>query len=148
MAEDHVRIDRLLATSERQDGSVDEELYERFRGGLLRHIAMEEKILIPYARARRGGLPLPIAARLRADHGEIAKTLALRPTPSRVSALRVILGRHNPLEEGPRGLYAACDELAGDEAQSVVEKLRAQPAVPLARYYDGPPGGTRRDGAV
>jgi hypothetical protein len=144
MAEDHVRIDRLLAASERPDGSMDEELYEQFRAGLLRHIAMEEKVLLPYTRARRGGQPLPIAGSLRADHGEIAKLLALRPTPSRASVLRVILGRHNPLEEGPCGLYAACDELAGDDGASVVERLRAQPAVPLARYYDGPLAATRR----
>ena len=35
-------------------------------------------------------------------------------------------------------LVAACDELAGAEAPELVERLRAQPRVPLAPYYDGP----------
>jgi hypothetical protein len=55
-----------------------------------------------------------------------------------VAELRALLGRHNPLEEGPAGLYAACDALAGDEAPAIVERMRGQPAVPLAKYYDGP----------
>jgi hypothetical protein len=139
MVEDHVRIDRSLALSERPDGSVDPEPYARFRHDLLRHIGMEEKVLLPYARAKRGGEALPVAASLRADHGELAKLLVRSPTPSLIAALEELLGRHNPLEEGPHGLYAACDALAGDEVSIVVERLRAYPPVPLAKYHDGLP---------
>jgi hypothetical protein len=46
---DHARIDALLAKAERPDGTIDAEVYAEFRQGLLRHIAMEEKILLPYA---------------------------------------------------------------------------------------------------
>jgi hypothetical protein len=134
MAEDHVRLDRLLASCEGGDGSIDAERYEAFRAGLLRHIAMEEKVLLPYARARRGGEALRMAAALREDHGEIAKLLTSRPSPALLSALRVVLGRHDALEEGVEGLYA----LAGDDAPAVVQRLRTQPPVPLAKYYDGP----------
>ena len=135
---DHVAIDRLLAASERADGSIDETTYTRFRHDLLRHIGMEEKVLLPYARARRGGESLAIAFMLRRDHGEIAKLLVRRPTLERLRDLRELLGRHNALEEGPEGLYATCDELAGDEGAAVVARLRAQTDVPLAPYYDGP----------
>jgi hypothetical protein len=49
-----------------------------------------------------------------------------------------VLEEHNPLEEGAGGLYETCDALAGDEAVAIVARLRAQPAVPLAKHYDGP----------
>ena len=140
MVADHVRLDRQLSLSERRDGSIDEDAYAIFRHDLLRHIAMEEKVLLPFARERRGGQRLSLAIALRADHGAIAKLLVRSPTTGVVSNLRELLGRHHPLEEGPEGLYATCDALAkGDtEAEQVVARLRAQPMVPVAAYYDGP----------
>jgi hypothetical protein len=137
MTADHVELDRLLRVAERADGTIDDEAYAGFRAGLLRHIAMEEKVLLPFARVKRGA-PLELAAELRADHGVIAKLLVRSPVPSIVASLQEVLSRHNGLEEGPRGLYAACDALAGEEAAEVVARLRAQPEVPLAKYYDGP----------
>lgn len=137
MVEDHARIDRLLQTATQAD-PIDELTYGRFRHDLLRHIAMEEKVLLPFAREKNGGTALPIARALRADHGEIAKLLVRSPTRPLVEALREVLGRHNPLEEGPSGLYARCDALAGDDAGTVVALLREQPNVPVAKYYDGP----------
>ena len=139
MVEDHARLDRLLAASERPDGAIDEVTYTRFRHDLLRHIGMEEKILFPFARARRDGEPLEIAAQLRRDHGEIARLLVGSPSTTRIRSLRAILGRHNALEEGAAGIYASCDTFAGVEADEVVARLGAQPEVPLAPYYDGPP---------
>ncbi len=138
MTADHVRLDSLLRRAERKDGTIDAGTYAAFRGGLLRHIAMEEKVLIPFARAQRQGEPLAVARALREDHALIAKMLV--PTPDRAlcDTLRTLLARHNALEEGRAGLYAACDALAGDGAGEIVERLRAQPAVPLARHYDGP----------
>lgn len=105
---------------------------------------MEEKTLLPYAKAKRGGDPLPIAAALRKDHGEIAALLVPSPTPAICAQLREALARHNPLEEGANGLYAQCDALAGEEAEQVVGRLRAQPAVPMAPHYDGPLLNRRR----
>jgi hypothetical protein len=53
-----------LARAQRHDGTIDTEVYAEFRQGLLRHIAMEEKILLPYAKGKRRGEALPIAATL------------------------------------------------------------------------------------
>lgn len=136
MTGDHVELDRLLDAAETPEG-IDESAYRRFRGGLLRHIAMEEKVLLPLAREKLGA-PLAIAAQLRADHGEIAKLLVRSPSRSIIARLAGILGRHNGLEEGEDGLYAICDRLAGDEGARIVERLRSQPVVPQAPYYDGP----------
>lgn len=137
MMEDHARVDQLLAVAT-AGAEIDPFAYARFRHDLLRHIAMEEKVLLPYARNKRLGSPLAIASQLRADHGMIAKLLVRSPTRDTIDELLAILGRHNRLEEGPGGLYSRCDALAGLEADAVVERLKAQPKVPLAAYYDGP----------
>ncbi len=137
MVEDHVRLDRLLESAS-GGPIIDQIAYAQFRHDLLRHIGMEEKVLLPDARARRGGAPLELADALRVDHGAIAKLLVRAPTAATIDALRELLARHNPLEEGPNGLYAMCDALAGEEAASVVARLQAQPSVPVAKYYEGP----------
>jgi hypothetical protein len=99
---------------------------------------MEEKVLLRYAREKRGGEPLPLARQLRADHGEIAKLLVPTPTAAIIDTLRELLHCHNTLEEGPGALYACCDALARSDAFRVVDRLRALPTVPLAPHYDGP----------
>jgi hypothetical protein len=137
MTADHVRLDELLARADRADGAIDAEVYARFRQGLLRHIAMEEKVLLPFARANRGE-PLAIAKALRSDHGELASLLVPSPTRALCDRLRAKLAEHNALEEGEGGLYAQCDALAGSDAEGVVARLRAQPNVPTAPHYDGP----------
>lgn len=142
MVEDHVRIDGSMAACERSDGAIDLGEYERFRHDLLRHIGMEEKVLLPFVRAKRGGAPFELGSVLHADHGEIARLLVRSPDRALLEELRILLARHNPLEEGAEGFYVACDQLAQAEGTALVTRLRAQPAVPLAKYYDGPrPGG-------
>src|SRR4029453_4208730 len=48
MTEDHVRLDGVLAAATRCD-PVNLDAYAEFRAGLLRHIAIEKKILLPPA---------------------------------------------------------------------------------------------------
>ena len=128
MSEDHQRLDRLREAGE----------WWEFRGGLLRHMGLEEKILLPDARRRRGGEPLPEAARLREDHGLLTTLLVPSPSPEIRAAIDRILGPHNALEEGPGGVYARCEALAGDEAAEIAARLRAAPATPQRAYQDGP----------
>lgn len=136
---DHARLDAFLRqASAARPGEVDRSSYGAFRAGLLRHIGMEEKILLPAARRARGGEPLPIAAELRRDHAALASLLVPTPTPEILDAIRELLDVHNPLEEGPEGLYAICDALLAAEADIIAEKLRAAPEVPVAPHFDGP----------
>jgi hypothetical protein len=86
---------------------------------------MEEKILLPAAQRWHGGTPLPLAAKLRLDHGALA-------------ALRTILAAHNTREEDPGGLYDTCEQWAGAEAEELLAQLHAAPTVPVAPYADGP----------
>jgi len=135
LQQDHARLDRLLDEATRET-PIAMPTYEAFREGLLRHIGMEEKILLPAAKRLRGGEALPLAHQLKLDHGALAALLVPTPTPELVAQLRAVLAAHNPLEEGPRGLYAECEALAGAEAAELVERMKAAPVVPLAPHRD------------
>jgi hypothetical protein len=137
-AADHRRLDGLLRGSMSEPGRIDLCLFGKFRAGILKHIGMEEKVLFVAARRARGE-PLPLAARLRVDHGAIAALLVPSPTPVIVERILAVLGPHNRREEEPGGVYDACDEALGPvEGGRLVEELRAFPEVPLKAYNDGP----------
>ena len=110
LAEDHARLDGLLAKAVARAGGVDLAVYGTFREGLLRHI----------------------------DHGAIAALLVPTPTPEIAGEIRKILGPHNEVEEGEAGVYAVCDDLLAGEAEAILERMRAYPPVKVARYQDGP----------
>ena len=138
LADDHRRLEALLDRATADPARVDRAAYAAFRAGLLKHIGMEEKILLPAARRSRGGEPLPAAAALRLQHGAIAALLVPTPTPDVIATLRVVLGIHNPLEEHPGGVYETCEKLAENEAAALLAELRALPDVPVAPHVDGP----------
>jgi hypothetical protein len=138
---DHARLDALLRRATARPDAVDAASYADFRGGLLRHVAIEEKLLLPAAQRARGGAPLAIAARLRLDHGAIAALLVPTPKPAIVETLRTILEAHDAIEEGPDGLYATCDRLLAAEAESLVAG-----APPRARARGIPPRRRRLGG--
>jgi hypothetical protein len=138
LTDDHARLADLLDCATAGTGAVDLHAFREFRRGLLRHIGIEEKILLPAAAAARGGVPLAIASKLRLDHGALAALLVPMPTMAIVRALRMILERHNALEEGPGGLYAECDEMMGVRAAAILAELRAAAEVRVAEHQDGP----------
>ncbi|MBK9265736.1 MAG: hemerythrin domain-containing protein [Polyangiaceae bacterium] len=138
LADDHARLDALLHRSVADPEAIDAAAYAEFRAGLLRHIAIEEKVLMPDARKRLGGEHLPVAKQLRADHSALAALLVPTPTHAIVEAIRGILEVHNQLEEGEDGLYATCERLAGPDIDDLVARLRAVPEVPVAAHFDGP----------
>ena len=92
---DHRRLDELLRRALAGAGAIDLGPFGAFRAGLLRHIGMEEKVLFAAAREARGGEPLPLADRLRVDHGAIAALLVPTPTRELVAQILSILGPHN-----------------------------------------------------
>jgi hypothetical protein len=138
LTEDHDRLDSLLRRALARPGEVDREPFDAFRVGLLRHIGIEEKILLPAAREARGGDPLPLARRLRIDHGAITSLLVPTPTPAIAAELRSILEPHNVVEEEPGGLYETCDTLLAGRAAELVSRMKAYPPVKVNRYQDGP----------
>jgi hypothetical protein len=120
LSDDHARLDAAL-----QNGD-----YESFREGLLRHIGIEQKILFPIVRG------WPLVERLHLDHGALAALLVPTPTPPIINAIRTILEHHNPLEEGPGGLYEECEQRLGAGANEVLKRIQNAPRVPVARHVD------------
>ena len=64
---DATRLDQFPSRQPQVDGQD----YAEFRAGLLRHIGIEEKLLLPAARRARSGTPIERAHQLRIEHGAI-----------------------------------------------------------------------------
>jgi hypothetical protein len=138
LADDHLRLDALLGRAMSDPDNIDAAAYAQFRSGLLKHIGMEEKVLLPAAQKLRGGEPLPLAPKLRLDHGALAALLVPTPTRPVMAAIQAILRVHNPIEEDPGGMYDQCEELAGAEADRILRQLQDAPDVRVAPNFDGP----------
>jgi hypothetical protein len=137
MQADHARIRELLEIVEMPDG-IDFGAYQRFRGGLLRHIGMEEKILLPAIKKMRDGVDLPAAKQLKLDHAALAALLVPTPTKEIIARLRKLLAVHDAVEEGPGGLYSECERIAGAQVDELCARLDSAPVVSLSAYRDGP----------
>ena len=137
LGRDHERLDDLLRAAAAGE-TVDLGPYESFRAGLLRHIGVEEKILVPFARRKGSDAALAVARQLRLDHAALVALLVPTPTPAIVERVRALLVVHNPLEEGEGGFYRLCADLAGSDEAELVRRAQAAPEVPLAAHYDGP----------
>lgn len=137
MAAEHVQLDQLLAQAGAVRSGAGNQAYEQFRERLLRHIRVEEKILMPMA-ARKRGEPLPIAKRLQLDHGALAALVMLAPGEGTLRAIRAVLAAHNPLEEMAGGVYEQCESLAAEEIGELVAQIRATPAVRVSSWIDSP----------
>ena len=114
------------------------EPYAEFRNGILRHIAMEEKIILPAIARWQAGRKADVAERLRLDHGAIVSLMVPPPTHAIVQALRSIFAVHNPREEGPGGLYELLESLAGEEADKILAQLKSTPPVAVLPHNEDP----------
>ena len=137
LSRDHRRLEDLLKKADADAKHIDAACYAQFRAGLLKHIAMEEKILLPAAQRLRGGIPLPVAEKLRLDHGALAALLVPTPTAAIIKTIRIVLEAHNPLEEGPEGVYTICEQLFGPQAPAILAELQLAPEVKVAPHHDG-----------
>ena len=138
LADDHRRLEQLLHAAIQPGEPVDQGLYDQFRTGLLRHIGIEEKILLPAAQRLCGGEPLEVAPKLRLDHGAIVSLLMPTPTAGIIKTLHTILDQHNLLEEGCDGLYETCERLAGDECEALIARVLAAPELSVLPHSDTP----------
>lgn len=134
---DHARLDALLTRAGLDPRAVALEPFGAFREGLLRHIGMEEKILLP-ALLGRPGAPAKLLEKLRLDHGALTNLLVPEPTPDILRAVRFVLEPHNRLEEEPGGFYDACDSLPAAQAGALTRKMRGAPELPLRPYSKRP----------
>jgi hypothetical protein len=139
LRDDHERLAQLLDASTR-GATIDLEAFHAFRGGLLRHIGIEEKILFPVAKRLGDAEVERVTRQLRLDHAALAALLVPTPTRALVERLRGLLAPHNELEEGDDGVYARCERAAGAHGAAILERMRNAPDVKQAPYQDGPRG--------
>jgi|SRR5687768_8143675 len=125
LTRDHERLDKLL-----------EEDYGEFRRGLLRHISIEERVLFPELRRRRG--VTEIEKQLHRDHAALAALLVPPPTAVEIGQIKSILSIHNEIEEENGGLYEIIESLTGDELSALMERVHAIPEVPVMPNVDSP----------
>ncbi|MDX9758737.1 MAG: hemerythrin domain-containing protein [Bacteroidota bacterium] len=135
LTRDHRRLEALFDASTR-DGELDLARYDEFRIGLLRHIGMEETIVLPLLREQNS--TFFGERQLRAEHGAIAALLVPPPTPELLCALRTLLKKHNLLEETQRTLYDILDTCCFEQHPTLVERMQQHPAPPLSRHINNP----------
>ena len=136
LSSDHQRLESLLEASVREDGSIDPTPYDEFRRGLLRHIGIEERILLPEIRRRRGSTV--VEEQIHLDHAALGSLLVPPPTLREIETIRSILQSHNPLEEGEGGLYEIFEQLADRDLEELMERVRSFPQIPLSPEADTP----------
>lgn len=128
---DHRRLDELLDKATVNPDEINLDIYHSFRTGLLTHIKMEEKILFPAAQKANEGIPLPIAAKLRLDHGALTALMTVPPTTELIKILKYILDKHDLAEEEPGGMYDVCELLTKDQTREILRELAKTTSVPV-----------------
>ena len=128
---DHRRIEALLDKATENAGEIQMNYYHQFRIGLLKHIKMEEKILFPAAQEANNGIPLPLAAKLRLDHGALTALMVVPPGPEVIKVLRHVMEKHDLIEEEPGGMYDICEKLTAGETEALLEQLKKITEVPV-----------------
>lgn len=131
---DHRRLEKIFDKATENENNIQEELYHQFRVGILKHIKMEEKILFPAAQKANGDIPIPLAAKLRLDHGAITSLMVVPPSPEVIKVIRYILEIHDELEERNGGMYDICEQLTEHDTQTILEKLENATDVPVHLY--------------
>lgn len=138
LADDHARLDGLLERATGNPAAIDMKVFAEFRRGLLRHIGLEEKIILPAIARLQNGKQTEVAARLRLDHGALTALLVPTPSSGIIETILSILEVHNSLEEKEDGLYQLVEKLVAEEANSLLEKLMNAPEVLVLPHNDRP----------
>jgi len=138
LASDHERLEVLLNRATVDPDSVAMGPYEEFRKGLLRHIGIEEKIVLPAIARFQSGTQAADADRLRLDHGALVALMVPPPDASIVRTVRHILAIHNEREEGEGGIYRLLQRLAHEESGELLRTMLAFPEVPVHPHNPRP----------
>lgn len=135
---DHRRVEAILERAIKTLGQFDMDAYQAFRVGLLTHIKMEEKVLFPAAQKANNDEPIPLANKLRLEHGAITSLMVPPPTADLVTVLKYVLEKHDILEEEEGGMYEICEKLTKQQTDELLASLQNTPEVPLLRHNNQP----------
>ncbi len=134
--QDHRRLEAILENAIVDINNINLALYHEFRVGLLTHIKMEEKILFVAAQRANNGVPLPMAAQLRLEHGCITSFMVLTPNVSIIKILKHVLAIHDEVEEKNGGMYEACEALTTEQTDEILTQLKNTTLVPVHPFND------------
>lgn len=136
LLEDHASNQGKLQACVRADGTVDLERFNEFRHGLLRHIAIEETLVMPALARILGAEPVMRKAQRR-EHAGIAALCVPTPSLEWIEDLRELLAHHQRVEEAPDSLHdLVAQHLADDEA--LLEAVKSFPRLTLPDFAHGP----------
>ena len=138
LSSDHDGLDALLERAAAKPGEIDLEAYAEFRKRLLRHISIEEKIVLPAIAKWQSGRKAAVADRLHLDHAAIVSLMVPPPDRSIILTLKSVFAVHNPLEENNGGLYDVLETLAGPETEKMLAQLKAAPDVSVLPHNPKP----------
>ena len=136
---DHREIEAALARA--RAGAFDLDAFTAMRRRLLRHIAVEEKILFPAVRAAEPAA-LFDAREIKIEHAAIGSLLVPVPDLALAGEIAELLARHDEREESPAGVYARCEAALGGASFELAGRAHAFPEVRASAYLDRP--GLRR----
>ncbi|MCZ7557363.1 MAG: hemerythrin domain-containing protein [Bacteroidia bacterium] len=137
LAAQHRRIEQLFLDASADPGSVNVPIYDEFRKTLLRHIAIEENIVLPLLRKHlRGGFPMEL--QLRMEHDALAALCVLPPTIEVLFSLHALLIRHDRLEEAHGTLYDLFDDCVRRETDNIPEQIATFRETATPRYINNP----------
>lgn len=128
---DHHRIEAFLDNATKEGDKIDLESYYQFRSGLLRHIAMEEKILFPAAKKADAETMKKILPQFRLEHGALTALMVPPPNDALIKVIRYVLATHDDAEERPGGLYDVCEALTQSQTTALIDILSEYPEVPV-----------------
>jgi len=134
LAADHARMHELLAGAT-AGASFDRRAFAAFRASLLRHIAIEEKLLFPAVRRATASGSLAWAHEIRIEHAALTSLMVPTPDAALCAEIVWLLDRHDAKEERPDGIYAACELLLSQaESEALASSAASFPAIRSARH--------------
>lgn len=105
LAAEHAESRAKLMACHLCNGEVDLRRFDDFRQALPRHIAIEEKVLMPALTKVPGKAPL-FQNGLQMDHAGIAALCIPTPTSKWLDDLKELLEHHQRVEEAPESFHA------------------------------------------
>lgn len=144
LEQEHLRLTSQLEACHGPLGVTHPEAFEAFRRALVRHIAIEEKVLAPALRARLGAAVDGALKDLKQDHMALVTLVVPEPCDEWFEDLREFLVHHFAVEEAEGGLHALALAHLADAQAELAEAVRLLPAVRL----DPPCAGAEVEAAL